>query len=46
LLVKAQAPDLKLMHELVDSWAGIELIVVGMAHRAFNEPGGDHGARR
>jgi hypothetical protein len=36
VLVKAQAPEMKLMHELLDSWAGIGLIVVGMAHQGFD----------
>jgi hypothetical protein len=36
VLVKAEAPELRLMHELLDSWSGISLIVVGMDHQAWD----------
>jgi hypothetical protein len=36
VLVKAQAPKLQLMHELFDSWAGIGLIVVGLARQGWD----------
>jgi hypothetical protein len=34
-LVSADAPELRLIHGWLDSWAGIGLIVVGMAHQGF-----------
>jgi hypothetical protein len=44
VLVKADAPELRLMHELFDSWAGIGLVVVGMSHQGFQVSVGEHGA--
>jgi hypothetical protein len=44
VLVKTRAPQLKLMQELLDSWAGIGLIVVGMAHQRHQVSLGEHGA--
>jgi hypothetical protein len=46
VLVKANAPELKLVHDLLDSWSGIGLVVVGMAHRGFTVSLGEHGAGR
>ena len=36
LLVKAPAPELKLIHALLDFWAGVGLIVVGLAHQRYD----------
>jgi hypothetical protein len=46
VLVKAHAPELRLMHQLLDSWAGIGLVVVGMAHQGYQVSLGEHGAAR
>jgi len=46
VLVKARAPELALLHRWLDSWAGIGLVVVGMAHQGFQVSLGDHGAGR
>jgi hypothetical protein len=46
VLVKADAPELKLVHGLLDSWSGIGLVVVGMAHQGFQVSLGEHGAGR
>jgi hypothetical protein len=46
VLVKANAPELKLVHDLLDSWSGIGLVVVGMAHQGFTVSLGEHGAGR
>jgi len=35
VLVKAHASELRLMHDWLDSWAGIGLVVVGMTHQGF-----------
>jgi hypothetical protein len=32
VLVRADAPELRLVHRWVDSWSGIGLIVIGMSH--------------
>jgi hypothetical protein len=40
VLVRADAPELQLIHTWLGSWSGIGLIVVGMAHQGFTvEPG-------
>jgi hypothetical protein len=44
--VKARAPELTLVHRWLDSWAGIGLVVVGMAHQGFQVSLGDHGSGR
>jgi len=46
VLVKADAAELSLMHKLLDSWAGIGLVVVGMAHQDFTVSLGEHGVGR
>jgi hypothetical protein len=46
VLVKAPAPDLTLVHRWLDTWAGIALVVVGMAHRGYQVSLGDHGVAR
>jgi hypothetical protein len=46
VLVKAHAPELKLMHALLDTWAGIGLVVVGMAHQTLQVGLGEHGIAR
>jgi hypothetical protein len=46
LLVKAHAPELGLVHRWLDSWAGIGLIVVGMAHQGYQVSLGEHGTAR
>ncbi len=38
------APELRLVHALLDSWRGIGLIVVGMARHGFQVSLGDHGS--
>jgi hypothetical protein len=40
------APELALVHQWLDSWAGIGLVVVGMAHQGFRIDLGDHGSGR
>ena len=44
VLVRAKTPELRLMHEWLDSWSGIGLVVVGMAHQGFQVSVGEHGA--
>jgi hypothetical protein len=34
------------MHQLLDSWAGIGLVVVGMAHQGYQVSLGEHGTAR
>ena len=46
VLVRAQAPELALVHRWLDSWAGIWLLVVGMAHRGYQVSLGEHGTAR
>jgi hypothetical protein len=46
VLVNTDARELKLVHDLLDSWLGIGLVVVGMAHQGFQVSLGDHGAGR
>jgi hypothetical protein len=36
VLVKADTAELRLMHEWFDSWSGIGLVVVGMAHQGYD----------
>jgi hypothetical protein len=36
VLVRDNAPELRLMREWLDSWAGIGLIVIGMTHQGWN----------
>ena len=35
VLVKANASELRLMHDWLDSWAGIGLVVAGRTHQGF-----------
>ena len=35
VLVRHRAPELALVHALLDSWSGIGLIVVGMARQGY-----------
>jgi hypothetical protein len=44
VLVKADAPELRLVHRWLDSWAGIGLIVVGMNRQGYQLSLGEHGA--
>jgi hypothetical protein len=44
VLVNADAPELRLIREWLDCWAGIGLVVVGMSHQGFQVSIGDHGA--
>jgi hypothetical protein len=46
VLVKAPAPGLALVHRWLDSWAGIGLVVVGMAHQGYQVSLGEHGTAR
>jgi len=36
VLVRADAPELRLMHELLDNWSGIGHIVVGMTWQGWD----------
>jgi hypothetical protein len=36
VLVRADAPELRLVHEWLDSWAGLGLIIPGMAHQGWD----------
>jgi hypothetical protein len=46
VLVKAPALELALVHRWLDSWAGIGLVVVGMAHQGYQVSLGEHGTAR
>ena len=36
LRLRPHAPELRLLHRLLDSWAGIRLLVVGMARQGWD----------
>jgi hypothetical protein len=44
--MQAGAPELRLVDRWLDSWSGIGLIVVAMAHQGYQVSLGDHGAGR
>ena len=44
LRIESGAPELRLLHRWLDSWAGIGLIVVGMRRQGFQVSLGEHGA--
>ena len=44
VLVRADAPELRLIHTWLGSWSGIGLIVIGMAYQGFTVSLGGHGA--
>jgi hypothetical protein len=44
VLVRDNAPELRLVHCWLDSWSGIGLVVVGMAHQRHQVSLGEHGA--
>jgi hypothetical protein len=46
LQLAPRAPELRLVHAWLDSWSGIGLIVVGMAHQGFTVSLGEHGSGR
>jgi hypothetical protein len=46
VLVKADAPELCLVHRWLDSWSGIGLIVTGMSRQGFTVSLGEHGVGR
>jgi hypothetical protein len=46
VLVRADAPELRLVHTWLDSWSGIGLVVVGMTHQGYQVSLGEHGASR
>ena len=46
VLVADNAPELRLVHNWLDSWSGIGLIVVGMSHQGFTVSLGEHGVLR
>jgi hypothetical protein len=46
VLVRDGAPELRLVHDWLDSWSGIGLIVVGMSHQGFTVSLGEHGVGR
>jgi hypothetical protein len=44
--VRDNAPELRLIHDGLDSWSGIGLVVVGMSHQDFTGSLGEHGVGR
>lgn len=46
VLVRADAPELLLVHRWLDSWSGIGLIVTGMSRHGFTVSLGEHGVGR
>jgi hypothetical protein len=46
VLVPADAPELRLVHEWLDNWSGIGLIIAGMTHQGFTVSLGEHGVGR
>jgi hypothetical protein len=46
VLMRDNAPELRLVHGWLDSWSGIGLVVVGMAHQGFQVSLGEHGTGR
>jgi hypothetical protein len=46
VLVPANTPELRLVRAWLDSWSGIGLVVVGMAHQGFTVSLGEHGVGR
>jgi hypothetical protein len=46
VLVKADAPELRLVHRWLDSWPGIGLIVTGMSRQGLTVSLGEHGVGR
>jgi hypothetical protein len=46
VLVRDRARELDLVHQWLDTWSGVGLIVVGMAHRGFTVSMGEHGVGR
>ena len=45
-LVPDNGPELRLVHDWLDSWSGIGLVVIGMAHQGFQVSLGEHGVGR
>jgi hypothetical protein len=46
VLVRDNVPELWLFRQWLDSWAGLGLIVAGMAHQGFTVSLGEHGVGR
>lgn len=46
VLVRADAPELRFVHQWLDSWSGIGLIVTGMSRQGFTVSLGEHGGGR
>jgi hypothetical protein len=46
LQLAPRAPELRLLHQWLDTWAGIGLVIVGMARQGFSVDLGEHGAGR
>ena len=46
VLVRDKAPELRLLHQWLDSWMGIGLVGSGMSHLGFTVSLGEHGAGR
>jgi hypothetical protein len=46
LQLAPRASELRLLHRWLDSWAGLGLVVVGMARQGFSVDLGEHGAGR
>jgi hypothetical protein len=44
VLLRDNAPELRLVHNWLDSWSEIGLIVVGVSHQGFTVSLGVHGA--
>jgi hypothetical protein len=39
VLVRGNAPELRLVHDWLDNWSGIGLIVAGMTHQGWDVGG-------
>jgi hypothetical protein len=46
VLVRDDAPELRLVHGWLDAWSLLGLIVAGMSHQGFTVSLGEHGAGR
>jgi hypothetical protein len=46
VLVRDNAPVLRLIHDWLDSWSGLGLIVTGMSRQGFTVSLGEHGVGR
>jgi hypothetical protein len=46
VLVRDRARELDLVHQWLDTWAGLGLIIAGMTHQGFTVSLGEHGVGR